>query len=170
MVWICGDGTVGSGSGIDRSGGGAVPEAVAQCVDGILEDVGEHLAHELLVCEEHHPLVLQADVHPASQSLDFRHKRLEHIVQRMDLRHRYAGQGPVAVDEAEQATGRLPDDLYPLTDTALPGHAQQGIAERDDRSDRIEHLVGDDARHLLPLGILLRAGLGCIKTYIRTGV
>ena len=42
VVWICGDGTVGSGSGIDRSGGGAVPEAVAQCVDGILEDVGRH--------------------------------------------------------------------------------------------------------------------------------
>ena len=48
VVWSCGDGTVGSGSGIDRSGGGAVPEAVAQGIDGILEDVGEHLAHELL--------------------------------------------------------------------------------------------------------------------------
>ena len=78
----------------------------------------------------------------------------------MNLRHRHTGEGAVAVDEAKEAAGRLPDDLYALPEVTVVGHVVQGVAERDYGRDGIEHLVGDNPGHLLPLGALGPLGLG----------
>ena len=151
-----------------------VPETVTQGIDSIFQNIGKYLTHKLLISEKDHPVIIQTDVNPAAYRLYVRHQRLKYVIQhgleleRMYLGHRYAGQGSVTVDKAQQTAGGLSDDLYPLADIAVFGHTQQCIAQGDYRSDGIEHLVRDDAGHFLPLGILLRPGLrGLIRFLLK---
>ena len=109
------EGHVVEGSG---SRSGLLPEPVAESIERILQDVRNHLPHQLLVGEEDHILILQGNIDPSSELLHPGQQRREHIVQHrpelegMNLRHRHTGEGAVAVDEAKEAAGRLAERLW----------------------------------------------------------
>ena len=138
-------------------------ETVLQGGDGIFQDIGEHLAHQLLVGEKDGVLVLRNEADAAAHLLDGGEKRLEDVVQHgfqfegVDLRHGDGGQCPVTVHKTEESARRVADNFDAFAEVAVFRHAKERVAEGDYRGEGVQDFVGDNAVHFLPLRIVLRA-------------